>query len=171
MRFGQNHHQQQLLYQYRCSLCGTVLKETKDPIDRSIFRSINNERCANCGNVLQEQTVIVVVQYSLLRPLQNNISPPSHPDHALSSPLPMIFETAYDIQHRSTKLAFDIAEIDSLLDLPDRGGSICVASGRKSMDGGRHVNTLLTRLCIRALMSRRHGRFGSLSVIFIEVGN
>jgi DNA-directed RNA polymerase subunit RPC12/RpoP len=171
MRFGQNHHQQQLLYQYRCSRCGTVLKETKDPIDRSIFRSINNERCANCGNVLQEQTVIVVVQHSLLRPLQNNISPPPHPDHALSSPLPMIFETAYDIQHRSTKLAFDIAEIDSLLDLPDRGGSICVASGRKSMDGGRHVNTLLTRLCIRALMSRRHGGFGSPSVIFIDAGN
>jgi hypothetical protein len=83
----------------------------------------------------------------------------------------MIFETAYDIQHRSTKLAFDIAEIDSLLDLPDRGGSICVASGRKSMDGGRHVNTLLTRLCIRALMSRRHGGFGSPSVIFIDAGN
>ena len=171
MRFGQNHHQQQLLYQYRCSRCGTVLKETKSPIDSSIFRSINNERCANCGNVLQEQTVIVVVQHSPLRPSQNNISPLHYPTRVLPSQLPMIFETAYDIQHRSTKLAFDIAEIDSLLDLPDRGGSICVASSRKSRDGGWYANTLVTRLCIRALMSRRHGGFGSPSVIFIDAGN
>jgi Rad51 len=173
MRFGQNHHQQQLLYRYRCSRCRTVLKETKSPIDNSIFRSLKNERCASCGNVLQEQTVIVAVQQPSLRPSQNNISPisPHHPAHALPSPLPMIFETAYDVQQRSTKLAFDIAEIDSLLDLSDRGGSICVASSRKSRDGGWHANTLVTRLCVRALMSRRHGGFGSPSVIFIDAGN
>jgi Rad51 len=175
MRFGQNHHQQQqqLLYQYRCSQCDAVLKETKTPLDSSIFRSINNERCANCGNVLQEQTVVVAVQHPPLRLPQNNISPLSpHPVYALQSQLPMIFETAYDMEHRSTKLAFDIAEIDSLLDLPHRGGSICVASSRKSRDGGGwHANTLVTRLCVRALMSRRHGGFGSSSVIFIDAGN
>jgi hypothetical protein len=174
MRFGQNHHQQQLLYQYKCSQCDAVLKETKTPIDSSIFRFINNERCANCGNILQEQTVVVVQYPPPLRPPQNNISPPPspHPVYTLQSQLPMIFETAYDIQHRSTKLAFDIAEIDSLLDLPDRGGSICIASSRKSRDGGRwHANTLITRLCVRALMSRRHGGFGSSSVIFIDAGN
>ena len=154
-----------------------MLKETKTPIDSSIFRFINNERCAICGNILQEQTVVVAVQYPPpLRPPQNNISPPPlspHPVYTLQSQLPMIFETAYDIQHRSTKLAFDIAEIDSLLDLPDRGGgSICVASSRKSRDRGRwHANTLITRLCVRALMSRRHGGFGSASVIFIDAGN
>jgi hypothetical protein len=176
MRFGQNYQQQQqLLYQYKCLQCGAVLKETKTPIDSSIFRFINNERCAICGNVLQEQTIVVVaVQHPPLRPPQNNIFPRSpHPVYALQSQLPMIFETAYNIQHRSTKLAFDIAEIDSLLDLPDRGGgSICVASSRKSRDGGRwHANTLITRLCVRALMSRRHGGFGSSSVIFIDAGN
>ncbi len=173
MRFGQNHQQHQLFYQYRCSRCRTVLKETKSLIDSRIFRSINNEKCANCGNVLQEQTVIVAVQHPPLRPSQNNISPPSphHPAYALPSQLPMIFETAYDIQQRSTKLAFDIAEIDSLLDLSDKGGSICVVSSRKSRDGGWHSNTLVTRLCVRALMSRRHGGFGSPSVIFIDAGN
>lgn len=173
MKFGQNHHQQRLLYQYRCSRCRTVLKETTSPIDNSIFCSINNERCASCGNVLQEQTVIIAVQQLSLRPSQNNISPPSphHPAHALPSPLPMIFETAYEVQQRSTKLAFDIAKIDSLLDLSDRRGSICVASSRKSRDGGWHANTLVTRLCVRALMSRRHGGFGSPSVIFIDAGN
>ncbi|MDQ3853575.1 MAG: hypothetical protein M3299_12155, partial [Thermoproteota archaeon] len=116
MRFGQNHQQQQqLLYQYKCLQCGAVLKETKTPIDSSIFRFINNERCAICGNVLQEQTIVVVaVQHPPLRPPQNNVFPRSpHPVYALQSQLPMIFETAYNIQHRSTKLAFDIAEIDS----------------------------------------------------------
>lgn len=173
MRFGQNHHQQQLLYQYRCSRCRTVLKETKSPIDSSIFRSLKNERCVSCGNVLQEQIVIVAVQQPSLRSSQNNISSPSphHPAHTLPSPLPMIFETAYDVQQRSAKLAFDIAEIDSLLDLSDSGGSICVASSRESRDGGWHANTLVTRLCVRALMSRRHGGFGSPSVIFIDAGN
>jgi hypothetical protein len=83
----------------------------------------------------------------------------------------MIFETAYDVQQRSAKLAFDIAEIDSLLDLSDSGGSICVASSRESRDGGWHANTLVTRLCVRALMSRRHGGFGSPSVLFIDAGN
>src|SRR5215217_2450921 len=151
MRFGQNHHQQQLLYQYRCSRCRTVLKETKSPIDSSIFRSLKNERCVSCGNVLQEQTVIVAVQQPSLRSSQNNISSPSphHPAHTLPSPLPMIFETAYDVQQRSDKLAFDIAEIDSLLDLSDSGGSICVTSSRE----------------------RRHGGFGSPSVMFIDAGN
>ena len=173
MRFGQNHQQQQLLYQYSCSRCRTVLKETKSPIDSSIFRSIKNERCASCGNVLQEQTIIVIAQQPPLKPSQNNISPPSphHAVHALPSPLPMIFETAYDVQQRSTKLAFDIAEVDSLLDFSDSGGSICVASNRKSRDGGWHANTLVTRLCVRALMSRRYGGFGSPSVIFIDAGN
>src|SRR3712207_2159572 len=101
MRFGQNHHQQQLLYQYKCSQCDAVLKETKTPIDSSIFRFINNERCANCGNILQEQTVVVVQYPPPLRPPQNNISPPPsspHPVYTLQSQLPMIFETAYDIQ-------------------------------------------------------------------------
>ncbi|HEX2472655.1 MAG TPA: hypothetical protein VHJ59_07885 [Nitrososphaera sp.] len=105
------------------------------------------------------------MQQSPLRPSQNNISPPP------LSPLPMIFETAYDVRQRSTKLAFDIAEIDSLLDLSDREGSICISSSRKSRDGGWHANALVTRLCVRALMSRRHGGFGSPSVIFIDAGN
>ncbi len=174
MRFGQNHHRQHLLYQYICSRCSTVLKETDSPIDNSIFRSLNNERCTSCDNVLQKQTVIVAVQRPPLMPSQNNISPPSpyQPAHGLQPPLPIIFETAYDVQQqRSTKLVFDIVEIDSLLDLSNRGGSICVASSRKSRDGGWHANTLVTRLCVRALMSRRHGGFGSPSVIFIDAGN
>jgi hypothetical protein len=94
-----------------------------------------------------------------------------------SSSTTTTFETAYNIQQRrtSTKLIFfDIAEIDSFLDLSDRGGgSICVASSRKSRDGDSwHANnTLVTRLCVRALMPRWYGGFGSPSVIFIDAGN
>jgi hypothetical protein len=171
MRVGQN--QQHLLYQYRCSRCSTVLKETNSPINISILRSFKNERCMVCDIHLHEQTVIVEVQQPPLRPSENT-PPPPPPPTSLSPSLPMIpmiFETAYDIQQRSHKLSFGISQIDSLIDLSDSGGSICVATSKNSKDGGFHARTLLTRLCVRALMSRRHGGFGSPSVIFIDAGN
>jgi hypothetical protein len=195
--------QQLLLYRYSCLKCGTVLKVTENPIDSSIFRAIKNERCVSCGNILQEQTVVVQQQQQqqqLPTFSQNDSSPYSSSSSPSSSspPAPQIllpqtlltppppsssssttttFETAYNIQQKrrtSTKLIFfDIAEIDSFLDLSDRGGSICVASSRRSGDGDSWYanNTLVTRLCVRALMPRRHGGFGSPSVIFIDAGN
>jgi Rad51 protein len=93
-----------------------------------------------------------------------------------TSSLPIKLETAYDILQKPNRLSFDIDQIDRCLVLTDRGGggnSLCITSSLK--DGSwqqRHVNdTLLTRLCIRALISRRHGGFGSPSVIFIDAGN
>ena len=95
-----------------------------------------------------------------------------------TSSLPIKLETAYDILQKPNRLSFDIDQIDRCLELTDRGGggssnSLCITNGLK--DGSwqqRHVNdTLLTRLCTRALMSRRHGGFGSPSVIFIDAGN
>lgn len=94
-----------------------------------------------------------------------------------TSSLPIKLETAYDILQKPNRLSFDIDQIDRCLELTDRGGgssnSLCITSSLK--DGSwqqRHVNdTLLTRLCIRALMSKRHGGFGSPSVIFIDAGN
>jgi hypothetical protein len=172
MRVGQN--QQHLLYQYRCSRCSTVLKETNSPIDINILRSFKNERCVVCDNHLHEQTVIVEVQQPPLRPSENTTTPPRPAHTSLSPSLPMIpriFETAYDVQQRSHKLSFGISQIDSLIDLSDSGGTICVATSKNSKDGGFYAQTLLTRLCVRALMSRRHGGFGSPSVIFIDAGN
>ena len=205
MRFGhQNPHPQQrqqkeqwqqlLLYRYSCSKCGTVLKETENPIDSSVFRAIKNERCVSCSNILQEQTVVVELQQQQQQlptfsqndssHYSSSSSPSSSPPQILL-PQPLLtpppsttttFETAYNIQQKRTSaklIFFDIAEIDSILDLSDRGGSICVASGRKSRDGDSwHANnTLLTRLCVRALIPRRHGGFGSPYVIFIDAGN
>ena len=193
--------QQLLLYRYSCLKCGTVLKVTENPIDSSIFRAIKNERCVSCGNILQEQTVVVQQQQQQQQQQlptfsQNDSSPYSSSSSPSSSspPAPQIllpqtlltpssssittttFETAYNIQQKrrtSTKLIFfDIAEIDSFLDLSDRGGSICVASSRSGDGDSWHANnTLVTRLCVRALMPRRHGGFGSPSVIFIDAGN
>ena len=188
--------QQLLLYRYSCLKCGTVLKVAENPIDSSVFRAIKNERCVGCDNILQEQTV-VVEQQQLPTFSENDSSSYSSSSSPSSSPPPQIllpppsltppppsttsstttFETAYSIQQKrrtSTKLIFfDIAKIDSFLDLSDRVGSICVVSSRKSRDGDSwHANnTLVTRLCVRALIPRRHGGFGSPYVIFIDAGN
>ncbi|HYY40309.1 MAG TPA: hypothetical protein VE692_03590, partial [Nitrososphaera sp.] len=160
MTFGQGYNdqeQQQLLFQYRCSSCGTILKETESRIDNSILRSLN-ERCASCGSDLQEQTI--TIESALTKQQRtDSISPTSHL-------LPITFERAFDLRPPQ-KLTFDILQIDSLLDFADRG-TICVTSSR---DGGWHANTLVMRACVRALMSRRQCGFGSPSVIFIDAGN
>jgi hypothetical protein len=86
-----------------------------------------------------------------------------HQNSSSLSSLPIKLETAYDIL-QPYRLSFDIAPIDKCLDLTDRGGgsggtsSLCVTSNCKDVS-----NTLLTRLCIRALMSRRQGGFETLS--------
>jgi hypothetical protein len=85
------------------------------------------------------------------------------------------FETADKIQQFS-KLTFGIPEIDCLLNLAADRGAICIA---RSIKGNRddgfyyywHTNTLVTRLCVRALMSRRYGGLESPSIIFIDAGN
>jgi hypothetical protein len=84
------------------------------------------------------------------------------------SSLPIKMEIAYDIL-QPNKLSFDIAQIDRCINLTDRGGGLCITSSGSSL---RHTdNILLTRLCVRALLSKRQGGFGSPSVIFIDAGN
>jgi hypothetical protein len=101
-------------------------------------------------------------------------------NHQNQSSLPIKLETAYDIL-QPNRLSFDIAQIDRYLDLTDRGGgsssSLCISSstnGSKvsSNSSLAHVNnTLLTRLCVKALMSKRQGGFESPTVLFIDAGN
>jgi hypothetical protein len=89
-------------------------------------------------------------------------------DHQNLSSLPIKMEIAYDIL-QPNNLSFDIDQIDRCINLTDRGGGLCITSSGSSL---RHTNNiLLTRLCVRALMSKRHGGFGSPSVIFIDAGN
>jgi hypothetical protein len=92
-------------------------------------------------------------------------------EHQSSSSLPVKIETAYDIIFQPTnKLTFDIAQIDGCLELTDRGGgSFCVITSNSSL---HHLsNILLTRLGVRALLSKCQGGFESSSVIFIDAGN
>lgn len=160
MRFG--HHQEniQQLYQYRCLSCGTILKETQSPIDNSILCSLKNERCISCGSELQEQTIAVESASMKQQLTTSNSSAPS-------LLLPSKLERAFDL--RLPKLTFDIPKLDSLLDLADKG-VICVTSS-STHGSSWHANTLVTRACVRALMSGRQGGFGSPSIIFIDAGN
>ena len=92
--------------------------------------------------------------------------------HQNQLPLPIKLETAYDIL-QPQRLSFDIAQIDRCLELTDRGGGLCItSSGKDGNSSLRHTNNiLLTRLCVRALLSKRQGGFGSPSVIFVDAGN
>lgn len=186
------HEQQQLLYQYRCLNCGTILKETDVPIDSTmLFYTLpqRKERCISCDNLLQEQTIDQIVIYPSYRRQQlqeNHQNSNSSNVPSLTTTAP-IFEIAYDIG--SPRLTFDIPKLDSLLlssYLVD-SCAICITSNNSDSSGeGGHrrkqnnsdyfyyselANLLATRLCVRALMSKKQGGFESPAVVFVDAGN
>lgn len=91
----------------------------------------------------------------------------SSSEQSLSS-LPR-FKTAYsDIEdkRRSRRriLTFDIEKIDSFISLTI-ADCVCIVS-----DERKYTNTILMRLCVRSLMSKRQGGFESTNVIFVDAG-
>ena len=166
--------QRQEVIQYSCSNCGSILAETETPIDYNIIlRCSLEEVCPSCGDSLHQKIIIKDEERRAAA------APPwqqQQEQHHTSSSLQVKLETAYDIL-QPCRLSFDITPIDKCLDLTDRGsggsGSLCITSSIK--DGGcwqQHINNLLlTRLCVKALMSKRQGGFESPSVIFIDAGN
>ena len=164
--------QRQEVIQYSCANCGSILAETKTPIDYNIILHCSPEEvCPSCGDSLYQKIIIKDEERQIAAPPWQQQQQEQH--H--TSSLPVKLETAYDIL-QPCRLSFDITPIDRCLDLTDRGGgsgSLCITSGIK--DGGcwlQHINNLLlTRLCVRALMSSRQGGFESPSVIFIDAGN
>jgi hypothetical protein len=64
--------------------------------------------------------------------------------------------------HTVSRLNFDIKKIDSVLTF---GIGECISLI------GNYSKILIERLCIRALLSERHGGFGSPYVIIIDAGN
>jgi hypothetical protein len=64
--------------------------------------------------------------------------------------------------HTASRLRFDIEKIDSVMTL-GIGERICLVGNRSKI--------LLERLCINALLSERHGGFGSPHLIIIDAGN
>ena len=139
---GKQDHSNQLL-KYYCSKCDTLLKETN--VDIGLSNS--KEECPHCGSLVSET----------LRKENEN----EHKTSFLA--LPKI-QTAYE-EFSISRLTFDIRKIDSLVDITT-GDTACIIAANK-----KHANTLLTRLCVRALMSNTQGGFNSSKVIFVDAGN
>jgi hypothetical protein len=130
---------------YFCSICNTPLMETYKSID--IIRS-SGEECPKCGSLLSE---------SLKRkPVSQYQRDNSNSTTAASSLL------CTQRFHTVSRLSFDIKKIDSVLTF-GIGDCICLI--------GNYSKILIERLCIRALLSERHGGFGSPYVIIIDAGN
>jgi DNA-directed RNA polymerase subunit RPC12/RpoP len=127
------------LLRYFCSVCSTPLMETYKSID--IIRS-SGEECPKCGSLLSE---------SLKRkPVSQYQRDNSNSTTAASSSLRF---------HTVSRLNFDIKKIDSVLTF---GIGECISLI------GNYSKILIERLCIRALLSERHGGFGSPYVIIIR---
>lgn len=111
--------------------------------DKSTGLIQSSEECPKCG---------VLLSKSLKRTLtsqQNNSNPTAS----------ILFPPKF---HTASRLRFDIEKIDSILTL-GIGERICLV--------GNHSKILIERLCISALLSERHGGFGSPNVIIIDAGN
>jgi DNA-directed RNA polymerase subunit RPC12/RpoP len=119
--------------------------------------------CSECNALLTEtDESIDLVQSStecpecgvlLLKSLKTSQQDSSNP--AVSLLFPPKFHTA-------SRLRFDVEKIDSILTF-GIGEHICLV--------GNHSKILIERLCINALLSERHGGFGSSNVIIIDAGN
>ena len=127
---------------YFCSICNTSLMETYKSID--IIRS-SREECPKCGSPLSENLKRVQVLQQ-----QDNIN---------SKTASLLCAQRF---HTVSRLNFDIKKIDSVLTF-GIGESISLI--------GNYSKILIERLCIRALLSERHGGFGSRYVIIIDAGN
>jgi hypothetical protein len=101
----------------------------------------HTEECPGCGSLLWQ-----------------NIKRTTKSD-SLKQQLPKL-QTAYDI--KPTMLTIGVDSMDRLLNLTTED---------RVLIAGKHANTLLTRLCVCALMSERHGGLESPSVIFVDAGN
>jgi hypothetical protein len=118
-------------------------------MDMRLFNS--KEECVHCGSLISE---------TLRKEKKREHESTTNINSPLS--LPKI-QTAHE--GFSSRLTFDIRKIDAFLDLTT-GESLCIIAANK-----KHANTLLTRLCVRALMSNRQGGFNSSKVIFVDAGN
>lgn len=128
----------QVVRQYLCSTCGSVLKETAEYLEIHSLR----EECPSCGSMLSES----LIRRSL------------RPEAEISAPK---IQTA-DTLLLKKKLRFDIPTIDSFVGLA--ATDLCCISGYGA-------NLLLTRLCVRSLLSERYGGLNSPYVMIADAGN
>jgi ribosomal protein S27AE len=142
------------LLKYFCSKCGTLLKEIKEAGNANVKLSNLEEECPKCGSLLVR---------TLKREWKLNEELQSQQLSSDSSSLLPKFQTAYE--QISDRLTFDIEKIDSILSPLTAGEGLCII-GEKY-----HTHTLIARLCVRALMSKRQGGFDCQNILFVDSGN
>ena len=155
LTLGNQRHSNQLL-KYYCSTCDILLRTTID-IDIGVKFSSSREECPHCGCSLVSETL----RKEEAEPAEQQTNIKSGNTSSLL--LPPKIQIAY--QEFSSRLTFDIEKIDSVLKLT-AGESVCIVAANE-----KYPNILITRLCVRALMSNRQGGFNSSKVIFVDAGN
>src|SRR5207244_112076 len=121
-------------------------------IDFGVKLSNSAEECPHCGSLISE-TLGKEKGEQEINIRANNLS-------SSLSLLPPKLQTAYE--EFSSRPTFDIEKIDCILKLTT-GERMCIVATNK-----KYANILLTRLCVRALMSNRQGGFNSSKVIFAD---
>lgn len=161
---NQHTNQQQHLLKHYCSKCDILLRITRDDFDIDSRFSNSREECHYCGSLISNT---LRKEKELGIPTNNmGISPSS--SLCLLLPAPKI-KTAYE--QFSNRLTFGIEKIDSVLELIN-GETVCiVAANEDDNNNKKYSNTLLSRLCVRALMPNRQGGFNSSRVIVVDTGN
>ena len=149
--------QQQLLIKYYCSKCDTLLKTTRDDFDIDFKFSNSQEECPCCGSLISK---------TLRKEKVKGNATTTNMDLSSSCIclLPPKIQTAYE--QFSNRLTFGIEKIDSVLELTT-GQTACIVSTDHNNKYANNI--LLSRLCVRALMSKRQGGFNSPKVIFVDV--
>jgi DNA-directed RNA polymerase subunit RPC12/RpoP len=149
------------LLQYFCSTCGKVLKQSSS-LDLS--KEQVREECPGCGSLLIDSLQNRTLSSANLERSQLSVIETIQKPSQRSS---TDFQTAYrQVEDSLTKFAFDIPQIDSLLNL-DAKRSLCIIGEPK------YTQFLIDRLCGHSMLPKRHGGIGEgySKVIAIDAGN
>jgi Rad51 len=148
------------LLQYFCSRCEKVLKESS-VLELEIGQV--KEECPSCGASLNDNLQ------------KRRISSGSSQEQQVATGIyrkpvkhsPADLKTAYrQIKDSTSRLAIDIPEVDTLLNL-NIHGSLCIIGDHK------YTQLLIDRLCVHTLLPYRHGGIGlnHCKIIVIDAGN
>jgi hypothetical protein len=158
----QQQQQQQLLIKYYCSKCDTLLKTKRDDFDIDFKFSNSQEECPCCGSLISKTLRKEKVHGTATTTTNIDLS-----SSCICLLPPPKIQTAYE--QFSNRLTFGIEKIDSVLELTT-GQTACIVSTDHNNSNNKYANNiLLSRLCVRALMSKRQGGFNSPKVIFVDV--
>jgi hypothetical protein len=155
------------ILQYYCSGCGTLLRKIVGDAYQDLFIGNTEEECPKCGYALLKTLKKEWNEVQLQERCSNKNDGQPLPLQSLVSPS-LKFQSAYD--EFIEKFTFDIEALDSLALLNLKTGDTLGIIGNSS-NNRKYTNILITRLSIRALLSKRQGGVGSPYVITVDAGN